>query len=231
MLEGRTFGAGAVVNFVFGMVIGGSTSPTGSIGLNTVAAYNQSSWSNSMFSSFPHLTLGHCAVMIDSFTVMIMGGILDGGTGPHQTTWIFNGQANSWVQGPNMTLDNYGQACTFWKYYNSTTGTYQSIIIAAGGAANPSTQILNYDLYKSSGAGFFRGPNLPVQLTNAAMVTNGFSVFLIGGLDNSQVDQSGIYQMQSPYGGWTTLTQSLKVPRSSVLAFPVIDCMVDCQIS
>ena len=77
----------------------------------------------------------------------------------------------------------------------------------------------------------FAGNPLPKKIYGHAIVSIGGDIIVIGGQDDDDDFQSTLYKLscQNEDCQWTTLPQSLKFPRSAMVAIPIPDDFFDCN--
>ena len=77
----------------------------------------------------------------------------------------------------------------------------------------------------------FAGNPLPKKINSHAIVSIGGDIIVIGGWDDYLYDQSTLYKLscQNEDCQWTTLPQSLKFPRRSMVAIAIPDDFFYCN--
>jgi len=144
---------------------------------------NEETESKTYLPKLPKYLWGHCAVQIDTYRFMILGGF-DGGRYRHETS-IFDLRTGSpssqWTDGPPMLDSRYGFGCTKVKI------GHKDYILAAGGN-NPDTLVntdksMEYLDVSDMDSGWVRGHDLPRKNKDFQFVTtpDANEVYMIGG--------------------------------------------------
>ena len=173
----------------------------------------------------PVLISRHCSVLVNSTTIMVIGGIQDGLTSTN--TFYFNSEKELWTSGPQLKHKRSIQSCK--RIRKDRHGQQFSIVVAGGWdgtSALSSVEILD------EGSNEWRaGPELPFGIDTAQMVedeTGG--VVLIGGASSSNNYLDTLFRL--PHGGpdanWIQMDQKLTTGRNAHVAFLVPDNNVDC---
>ncbi len=196
---------------------------------DTVKVLTQQGW-KTLPQRLPVEIQRHCSVLVNSTTVMIIGGFQNFSLS--SDTFFFNTENEIWRAGPQLKNNRYWHSCGRIRK-NSQSQDFS--IIVGGGI----TEDGNGWLFLSSveildlGANEWRkGPNLPFGITHAQMVEdpNG-GVVLVGGESYHTDYLDTLYQL--PHGGeeavWIKMEQKLKIGRNSHVAFLVPDDVVDCS--
>jgi hypothetical protein len=173
----------------------------------------------------------HCAVLVNSSTLMVIGG--------HQNhkssnkTYFFNTENEIWTEGPQIKNERYSHSCgTIRK--NSQSQEFS--VIVAGGAESEDKILSSVEILDPGSNEWRKGPDLPFGIMDAQMVAdqNG-GVVLAGGrkginyINYEYLDT--LYQL--PHGGedteWFEMEQKLDTGREKHVAFLVPDSLVDCS--
>ena len=72
---------------------------------------------------------------------------------------------------------------------------------------------------------------MPKKIYGHAIVSISGDIIVIGGRDDDYENQSALYKLscQNEVCQWTNLPQSLKFPRSAMVAIPIPDDFFDCN--
>ena len=143
--------------------------------LNTVEVLTDGGWQQ-LQTSLPVNINSHCMVLLNSTTVLIIGG-LQPGEAYSPNTYLFNSENEKWVVGPKLSFNRRDHSCGKLRK-DSQTSEY-SIIVAGGFNATYMSSVEILDV----GASEWRtGPNLPLGIYGASMVEEpSGGVVLIGG--------------------------------------------------
>ena len=170
----------------------------------------------------PHAVGLHCMVLLNSTTVVIIGGWQAGyPDSPH--TYFFNTENEKWTRGPGLLRGRIAHSCGKLR---KDSGSSEMSIIVAGGLFSiflSSVEILDF------GATEWRaGPSLPSGIQGASMVeVSSGGVVLIGGYNGTVLDT--LYQLSHANSEWVLMPQKLKVGRSGATAFLVPDEITNCN--
>ena len=200
--------------------------------LQTVEAFNGTTWDNTTFANLSKAMYFHCMVNINSSTLFLIGGTYANynlnATGD---TYFFDSLLNAWVTGPTLNLKRYGHTCGILNWINSTTDQMQRVIVVAGGLNTNNTQLTSVELlylsdYETFNSGWIVGPQLPFKVTYSRMVELKSSVVMVGGIGG--VDGRHLYKLTSPTGPWTQMSQILKARRDLHVTFLIPDSLTNC---
>jgi hypothetical protein len=170
----------------------------------------------------------HCAVLINSTTVMVIGGIQN--LQFSNKTYFFNTENEIWTEGPQLKNIRKSHSCGTIR--KSSQSQEFSVIVAGGDGYEifASVEILD------PGSNEWRkGPELPFGIEEAQMVEdqNG-GVVLVGGRTGNYLNRKYLDTLyQLPHGGadteWLEMEQKLETGRAYHVAFLVPDSLVDCS--
>jgi hypothetical protein len=175
----------------------------------------------------------HCSVLVNSTTIMVIGGWQNGSfPSPFEiassNTFLFNTENEIWTAGPQLKKGRAAHSCG--RIRKNRQSQDFSILVVGGydGFTFSSVEILDLDANE-----WRKGPDLPIGIYFAQMVEgpNG-GVVLVGGRSYSNDGHlNTLYQL--PHGGadavWTKMKQKLKIGRERHVAFLVPDDAVDCS--
>jgi hypothetical protein len=191
---------------------------------NTVEVLTQQGW-KTLPQRLPVRIYGHCSVLLNSTTGMVIGGVQNGYES--SSTYLFNTENEIWTEGPELKIERAYHSCGRIRKISHSQDF--SIIVAGGYDGFSMSSVEIFDL----GANEWReGPDLPFGIAYAQMVEdpNG-GVVLVGGRSNSKRHLDTFYQL--PHGGtdavWTKMEQKLKVGRNAHAAFLVPDDITECS--
>ena len=203
---------------------------TGGKWSNTAEVLTEQGWKE-LPQSIPVTISYHCAVLVNSTTVMVIGGYQN-----HKSsnkTYFFNTENEIWTEGPQIKNERYSHSCgTIRK--NSQSQEFS--VIVAGGAESEDKILSSVEILDPGSNEWRKGPDLPFGIMDAQMVAdqNG-GVVLAGGrkginhINYEYLDT--LYQL--PHGGedteWFEMEQKLDTGREKHVAFLVPDSLVDCS--
>ena len=194
----------------------------GNIKFNTMAVLSDSGWQELPI-SLPVTVFGHCMVLLNLTTVMLIGGRQDDSL-YSPDTFYFNTENEKWVAGPKLISSRYHHSCGMLR---NSQSSQESVIVAAGNNGlwplMASVEILDV------GASEWRtGPSLPFGIREASMVEDpSGGVLLIGGYNGTYMNT--IYQLSDENSEWNLMPQKLKVGRSWATAFLVPEEITNCK--
>jgi hypothetical protein len=200
---------------------------TGGDWSNTAEVLTEQGW-KALPQTIPVEIYAHCAVLVNSTTVMVIGGFQNYISS--NKTYFFNSENEIWTEGPQLKNIRLTHSCgTIRK--NSHSQEFS--VIVAGGDEGWEGQILSSVEILDPGTNEWRkGPDLPFGITSAQMVAdqNGGAV-LVGGSKGTYKYLDTLYQL--PHGGadteWFEMEQKLETGRGRHVAFLVPDSLVDCS--
>ncbi len=194
--------------------------------LTTVESFDGQSWNKNQFEDLPEPIYAHCLVKVNNTMLISIGG----SNSPNATgkTNVFDVLNNKWTSGPQLINLRYRHSCGVMNWKNPATGSLEKVVVAAGGnsvgGVTASVELLYMEDFNS---GWVAGPDLPKEISSAAMVEFQDGVILVGGSGN--VGGQNLYQLASPTGAWTMMNQTMKEERSLHVAFLVPDDLVNCH--
>jgi hypothetical protein len=179
--------------------------------------------------SLPVTLSQHCSVLVNSTTVMVIGGFQYGLVSSN--TYFFNIRNEVWIEGPQLKQSRFEHSCG--RIRKGGQSQEFSIIVAGGNDKSElSSKLSSVEILDQGSNEWRKGPGLPFEIDKAQMVDdpNG-GVVLVGG--SSDYDEILDTLFQLPHGGedaeWIELEQTLNVGRRSHVAFLVPDNIVDCS--
>ena len=201
------------------LVIGGSLD---SGHTSTVEVFDGKTWRDDVVPERPQEQTQFCTIRINETNIISLGGI----TGFERGSYFFNSVENKWTEGPDMIEDRNGLSCGILNWFNPDTGAKEQVVVAASGDNRLDSELLFLKNYYESGSGWVQGPSLPGEAFLASMVEFEDSVILVGGSEG--VDGFHLYKLDSPFGSWVEMEQTLREPHDRGAAFLVPDELVSC---
>ena len=202
--------------------------------LFVTGGYTPGEWTNSsmvltsdgwetLTPSLPVTVYDHCSVLLNSTTVMVIGGH-QGLPGLPQNTYLFNANTNEWTEGPRLSTNRFGSSCG--PIRSDATSLRFSIIVAGG------DNLASVEILEDGANEWRRGPDLPFNIGFAAMVedqTGG--VILIGGSLSEHVElYDSIFRLAHAQAVWEQLPQKLRLKRRKLTAFLIPEGFVNCSL-
>jgi len=189
---------------------------------NTIEVLTPTGW-ETLPQSLPVNIYLQCSVLVNSSTVMIIGGSQYYAV-CLTNTYYFNIDKHVLTSGPSLSTGRCQHTC---GRIRKGALSLELSIIAAGGYGLSSVEILD-----EASNNWKAGPQLPLGIYASQMIEdpNG-GVILVGGISDLTINEDSLYQLQ--HGGvgavWTKMDQKLKIGRFWHVAFLVPDYMVDCS--
>ena len=163
---------------------------------------------------------GHCSILVNASTAMILGGRDDGLSNVNSTYYL---DLNTFqvTDGPTMQERRSKFGCAVFEHNK------HKFVIAAGGwsinGPHPGTEILNLETEI-----WTTGPQLPIKLANFPLVSTSIGILAVGGYDwTNYSPKNEIFKLQCPEGQdvtacrWITFSQRLQIPRKSHVVVPL----------
>ena len=166
----------------------------------------------------------HCMVLLNSTTVLVIGGIQDEYNSPN--TYFFNTKSEEWVAGPKLLYGRDSHSCG--KIKKDSQSNQESVIVVGGWNVPLMSSVEILDV----GSNMWRtGPNLPLGISDASMVEDpSGGVVLIGGYDGyNGTHLDTLYQLPHANSDWILMPQKLKIRRRQATAFRVPDEITNCN--
>ena len=160
----------------------------------------------------------HCTVKYNDTMVFLTGGYQNGEES--NKTWIINPTKDfESAEGPALPNATFFHSCGKMTYENGTT-----VLIIAGGRSEKAFFDTVYMLDPSNAYGWIQGPNLPSPRYQSEMLTspteNG--VILVGGMGKDPLpNQESLLKLDAGSTSWSSMPQTLKSNRQSLVALPV----------
>ncbi len=192
--------------------------------LNSAEIFTEDGWKSNI-PSLPVTIAGHCMVTVNSTTVMVIGGPLNGQASGK--TFYFTFGEESWTEGSKLKNKRAVHSCG--KIRRNKESQEMSIIVAGG--SDRSSRLSSVEILDEGSNEWQTDPELPFGIDNSQMVEdqNG-GVVLIGGR-RIGVTLDTFFQL--PHGGldavWTKMEQNLQTGRKEHAAFMVPDNIVHCS--
>jgi hypothetical protein len=181
----------------------------------------------SQIPSLPFTFATGCMVIVNSTTLMIIGGKQNDKLSGK--TFYFNFGGQSWNDGPELKYKREGHSCG--RIRRDKDSQEISVIVVAGGDGF-SDYFSSVEILNESSNTWTTGPELPFGITFFQMVEDSNrGVVLIGGESATNSSLDTLYQL--PHGGpnavWTKMKQKLTTKRDRHIAFLVPNSIVDCS--
>ena len=159
----------------------------------------------------------HCSVLVNSTTVMLVGGRKQNMEHSEQTFFL-NTVNNVWVEGP--ALKNLRAPAGCGRIRKDSQSQEFSIIVVGG--YNGTSILSSVELLDDGAQNWRDGPEFPYEIELAGMVEdpNG-GVILVGSGDE-------LFQLRHSDSEWTKMVQKLQTRREYFTTFLVPDDVVDC---
>jgi hypothetical protein len=205
------------------LLVTGGTKP--GYPFNSTEMLTKDGW-ESKIPTLPVTIAEHCMVLVNSSTVIAIGGGQNGQVSGK--TFYFTFGEENWIEGPVLKYKRRSQSCGMIR--RNKDSQEMSIIVAGGydGASFlTSVEILD------EGSNVWRtGPELSETIWISQMVQdqNG-GVIMIGGASPSNDYLDTLLQLPHGVAMWTSMEQKLKIGRHVHIAFLVPDDSVDCSRS
>ena len=203
-------------------VTGGYHYPEGD--MNTMEALSGGGWQE-LLPRLPVEIVDHCMVLVNSTTVMIIGGFQNGEYNYSPNTFYFNTENEKWVEGPRLLSSRISHSCGMLQ---KDRGSSEKSVIVAGGNNETHPFLSTVEILDFGESEWRTGPSLPSALTGASMVqVPSGGVLLIGG--QNEILLNTIYQLSDVNSEWVLMPQKLKVGRSYATAFLVPNEITNCN--
>jgi hypothetical protein len=191
--------------------------------LNTVEVLTEEGW-KTLPQTLPVTISNHCSVLVNSTTVMVIGGVQNGRQS--SDTYLFNTENEVWTKGPQLsTIRSYASCGRIRKDSQSQ----EFSIIVAGGFYGDLTKLSSVEILDLGSNEWRAGPSLPLEIQGAEMVEyqNGEVILVSGG---SYPKNQLIFQLRGADANWTKMEQMLKRnPYTGfAFAFLVPDSIAQC---
>ena len=193
--------------------------------MNTAEVLTEQGW-EILPQTLPVKIYAHCSVLVNSTTVMVIGGFQNGSISTN--TYYFNTEKENWTEGPQLKIGRFDHSCGIvWK--DSQSKEF-SLIVAGGWSQSILSSVEILDLGSNN---WRTGPNLPFGIYKSEIVVDQIGgVVLVGG--NSISNHRYLDTLfKLPHGGegakWIKMEQKLKIGRNDHVAFLVPDNIVDCS--
>ncbi len=208
---------------------------TGGSNGTEVAGYNvtnvsedlkERSWENTL--PLPVPLFFHCMVLLNSTTVMVIGGSSETDLGPQRKSFLFNSEHETWTEGPMLNKARLSMSC---GRIRKNSQSHQYSIIAAGGWDGTTKSTV--EIYDEETGKWRLGPELPINLCCSALIEDPVGgVVLVGGSNEDDPFHDSVYRLShaGPDAKWVKMPQKLKTARSHHVAFHVSDDVTTCSL-
>ena len=121
----------------------------------------------------PYSVYHHCSAMLDSNTVFVIGGQVNGS--PSDKVLLFNLESKTWTYGPSLNTARQSHSCGKIIQGNDY------VIIVAGGENNG--RLMSVEIFNNTTKSWSQGPSLPYAIAAAGLAEDPTSgVVLVGGM-------------------------------------------------
>ena len=167
----------------------------------------------------------HCMTIVNSTTILMIGGIQNDIWGS-SSTYFFNTESENWIEGPALKVGRIDSTCGRIKK-DSQSSQYTTIVI---GGKDPEGNILSsVEILDDGSIEWQTGPELPLPNHAASLVEDSQGgVIIIGGCKGSY-NLGSLLHLTDAKSNWAEMSQKLKTPRSFATAFFVPDEIVNCS--
>ena len=186
-------------------------------------AFDGHVWRQDLVSSLPVRLVQGCVVKINDTTLLVAGGIVDDEILSNRKTFFYNSLEDKWFPGPTLPASKNGPSCGLLNWFNPDSGKQEKVVVVSGGDKSNDTFLLFMQDYDTKQSGWTIGPPVPVPSFVGTMTELHNSVILIGGGQDGH-----LYRLDSPFGTWVKMNQTLKVPRFGHDSFLIPDELVNC---
>ena len=203
------------------LLVTGGSGKSGEGSLKSTEKLNVTSvqWESSF--QLPKPSYGHCAVEINSTTILIIGG----GTQQFgsKSTKIMHINDGKTQNGPKLRQKRREHSCGILRKNNT-----KYVIVSGGISQNMLkstetlhlTENLNDQQWRS-------GPDLPTALTKSQMLSDEDSVYLIGGMSDTQA-MSTIWRLFDVDNNWIESKHRLSIGRAGHVALFLPQKLTQC---
>jgi hypothetical protein len=195
--------------------------PDDNSSLNTAEVLTEEGW-KTLPQTLPVTISRHCSVLVNSTTVMLIGGWQNGRMSPD--SYLLNTANEVWTEGPHLSNIRSHASC---GRIRKDSQSQEFSIIVAGGLDEDGTRMSSVEILDLGSNEWRAGPTLPLEILGAKMVEyqNG-EVILVGGSS----DQLGsLFQLH--HGGadadWTLLEQTFEAGDN--IAFLLPENIAECS--
>ena len=188
--------------------------------LNTGEINTANSWTP-LKAGLPVTIRRHCMVLLNSTTVLLVGGIQQGIMS--SKTFFFNSQFEKWIEGPSLKFARILHNCAMIK--TSGHGKKLSVVVAGG---NNGTLMSSVEILDEGSREWRAGANLPQGASSGMMVADANDgVIQIGGLSANGFLNT-LYHLADTNAEWIDMPQKLKQGRIMGAAFFVPNDITTC---
>ena len=192
------------------LLVTGGSGKSGEGSLKSTEKLNVTSvqWESSF--QLPKPSYGHCAVEINSTTILIIGGgTQQFGSKSTKIMHITNGKTQN---GPKLRQKRREHSCGILRKNNT-----KYVIVSGGISQNMLKSTETLQLTENIDQQWRSGPDLPTALTKSQMLSDEDSVYLIGGMSDTQA-MSTIWRLFDVDNNWIESKHRLSIPRAGHVA-------------
>ena len=191
---------------------------------NISEVLNDAGWQE-LPTSLPVVISDHCMALLNSTTVLIIGGVQNGSK-YSQNTFYFNTEYEKWIEGPKLMFGRKKPSCGNLQI--DEKGSYYGVIVAGGSNSNEGT-LSSVELLELGSSEWVAGPELPEKILGSSMVEySDGGVFYIGGYSEGRVLDT-IFYLAHGKSEWVEMPQKLKIGTAWATSFLVPDEITNCS--
>ena len=193
------------------LVTGGSGKSGGSLKSTEKLNVTSVQWESSF--QLPNPSYGHCAVEINSTTILIIGGGTSAvGSKKTKLIHITDGKAQN---GPKLRQKRREHSCAI---LHQDTSKY--VVVSGGISADNVLRSTEFLDLTENNLEWRPGPALPIALTKSQMLSDEAtqSVYLIGGMSDTSKAMSTIWRLFDVDNNWIESKHRLSIPRAGHVA-------------
>ena len=171
----------------------------------------------------------HCMVLLNSTTVMVIGGFHNNVTSGD--TYIMNSMQGDWMPGPPLNTNRIRHGC---GRVRKSLNDSEFLVIVAGGYWPNVSDISSVEILDEETLTWKEGPALPFGLPDGRLVEDpAGGVILVGGRgDQSLAPIDTLYRLSHAEATkWRLMPQRLKIARKWPSAFLIPDGIIDCALA
>ena len=196
---------------------------------NTGEYLTENGWQN-VSAPLPVNISYHCAVLVNSTTILIIGGDQNG-IGESPNTYLFNTENEKWIEGPSLRIARENHGCA--KIKEDDKSSAFNVIVVAGWTS--SVDHRSVEILGNLVSNWEKGPELPLQLwINEIVEDPSGGVLLIGrDLNNDNDDHATLLHLAHAKSEWVVMPQKRKLKADNFrqyvrAAFYVPDEITNC---
>ncbi len=198
--------------------------------LNTAEVLTEEGW-ETLPQPLPVTISAHCQVLLNSTTVLVIGGRQNGNVSS-ANTHFFNGDSEVWTEGPPLEIARSYHSCG--KIRQKSDGNELSVVVVGGTSDGSSTLLSSVEILDYGSSQWRNGPNLPFGIAWSQLVEDpegGGGVLLVGGHSKQTPFLDSLFELRDAGEDtvWIKRKRKLEKARRAHVAFLVPDNIVDCS--